>query len=234
MHSKERTPVVVVLGLLLGLAWSGAYAANACNQFNISWQVTVKSARAVNARQLAKEGSAPNYIAAIKKIESANNGIMAQFAKKSRTLRLPADDRGYLTLKRIDREFINTLSRKQRPIAQRLLDLIANNGLPVPEKVGIDGAMSAFTVMANTFDPADAAKFADLWQSGCAKGVLPCPAYALIKDNALMVRAGIQKFGTALGVPFAKGTNLVQLNEERATVGLGPLSGACMLSISKP
>ena len=234
MRGTGRTLLVGSLGLLLALACTAAHAANTCNEVNISWAVTSKSARAVNVKQLEKNGSSPSYINAIKEISNANTDILARFARKSRALGMSANDRGYLALKRSDPQFINTLRRKQKDLDQRLFDLMVHNGMPVPQKVGIDGAMSAFVVMANTFDPAYAAKFAELWHSGCAKGALPCTAYALIEDNALLVRAGIQQFGTGSGVPFSKGRSLAQLNAARSKVGLGPLSEACMKSIARP
>ena len=234
MRETGCTLLVGSLGLLLVLACSTAHAANACNEVNISWTVTSKSVRPVNAKQLENGGSSPSYINAIKGLSNANNDILAQFARKSEALGMSANDRGYLALKRSDPQFINALRRKQKSIDQRLLDLMIHDGLPAPKKVGIDGAMSAFLVMANTFDPAYAAKFAKLWHSGCARGALPCPAYAFIQDNALMLRDGIQRFGTGTGVPFRNGTTLEQVNKARADVGLVPLTEACMVSISRP
>lgn len=234
MHGTVRTILVVSFGLLFGLDCSVAYAANACNTVTISWSVTSEPGQATNAKQLAKQGSLPNYIAAIKAISNASNHVMVLFTKKLRTMGMNADGAGYFALKNHDPRFIDALRQKQKGIDQRMLDLIAKYGLPVAEKVGDDGMMSSAMVMANTLDPAGAAKFAELWKSGCAKGVLPCAAYAMIEDNALLMRAGIQRFGTSSGVPFAKGSNLKEVNDERAKIGLSPLSQTCMDSITKP
>ena len=234
MRSTALTILAVSFVLLLGLDCSIADAAGACNQVTISWSVTSKSGHAVNAMRLAKHGSSQDYIAAIEQISSANNILVISFAKETQKLGIHSDAAGYLALKKRDPGFIAALVQKQRDIDQRLLDLIARNGLPVTDKVGLDGMMSSAMIMANTFDPVSAAKFAELWKSGCAKGVLPCAAYAMIEDNALLMRDGVQRFGTSAGVPFANGARLAQVNEERAKVGLGPLSQACMNSITKP
>ncbi|WP_288128691.1 hypothetical protein [Thiomonas sp.] len=234
MRGTVRTILVASFGLLFVLDCSIANAANACNSVTISWSVTSKSGQALNAKQLAKKTSSLSYIAAIKAISNANNDVMILFTKKLRAMGMNADGAGYFALENHDPRFIDALRRKQKGIDQRMLDLITRHGLPVAEKVGLDGMMSTAMVMANTLDPADAAKFAELWKSGCAKGELPCAAYALIEDNALLLRDGVQRFGTSSGVPFANGARLVQVNEERAKVGLGPLSQTCMDSITRP
>ena len=219
---------------LLGLDCGIAIAAGTCNQTQITWSVTSKPSQSANSKQLAKQGSLPNYIAAIKAISSSNNDVMATFIKRAQALGLRPDNAGYLALKSRDPGFINVLALKQRDIDQQLLDSIARHGLPVAEKVGLNGMMSSAMIMVNTFDPASADKFAALWKNGCEKGELPCAAYALIEDNALLLRDGVQRFGTNVGVPFAKGTSLMQVNEERAKIGLGPLSQTCMDDIAKP
>jgi hypothetical protein len=225
--------LVVSFGLLLGLDYSVADAANTCNSVTI--KLSVASGPGLTAKQSEEQqGSLPSYNTAIKAINNANNDVMILLAKKLRTMGMNADGAGYLALKSQDPRFIDALGRQQKDIDQRMLDLIARYGLPTAEKVGPHGTMSAVMVMANTLDPDNAAKFAELWKSGCAKGVLPCAAYALIEDNALLVQAGIQRFGTSSGVPFAQGSSLKEVNEERAKIGLSPLSQACVESITKP
>lgn len=234
MRGIVRTIFVVAACLLFWFDCGIADSASVCNQINFTLKTVSKSGRKVSTGQLQKSGKLPNYIASIATISSANMDVLTQFMKKIQALGLPTSDAGYLALKYRDPQFIERLSEKQETIDRQLLDLMTRYGLPTPDKVGTDGTMSSFGVMANTFDPVYAAKFAKLWRSGCAKGVLPCAAYAVIEDNALMLRAGIQRFGTGTGVPFAKGTSLAQVNEERAKIKLGPLSQTCVDSIAKP
>lgn len=220
MLGSVRGILVVAMGLLVGLDCSVADAGNACNSGSI--------------RLAAQQGSATSYIAAIRAISDDNNSVSNLFEQKLRTLGIHNANEGYLVIKKRDPGFIDALRRKQKNIDQRMLDLIERHGLPVASTVGTIGMMSAVSVMANTFDPDYAAKFAELWKQGCAKRMLPCIGYALIEDNALLVRDGIQRFGTISGVPFAKNTSDKEVNEERAKMGLSPLSQACMDSITKP